>query len=33
MKKNFEWTCKHTWKRSAYNTYYANSWLYYTLAV
>ena len=20
MKKNFEWTCKHTWKRSAYNT-------------
>ena len=20
MKKNFEWTCQHTWKRSAYNT-------------
>ncbi len=20
MKKHFEWTCKHTWKRSAYNT-------------
>ena len=20
MKKNFEWSCKHTWKRSAYNT-------------
>ena len=20
MKKEFEWTCKHTWKRSAYNT-------------
>ena len=20
MKNNFEWTCKHTWKRSAYNT-------------
>ncbi len=19
MKKEFEWTCKHTWKRSAYN--------------
>ncbi len=20
MKRNFKWTCKHTWKRSAYNT-------------
>ena len=20
MKKNIEWTCKHTWKRSSYNT-------------
>ena len=20
MKKEFEWTCRHTWKRSAYNT-------------
>ena len=20
MKNNFDWTCKHTWKRSAYNT-------------
>ena len=20
MKNNFEWSCKHTWKRSAYNT-------------
>jgi len=20
MKNNFKWTCRHTWKRSAYNT-------------
>ena len=20
MKNNFEWTCQHTWNRSAYNT-------------